>query len=194
MYSLVINKLMKAFMANIARPTATLPHLQTEATAIPNLLWLSWSLLHFSYVTTPLQPNVSTPPLIPPSFIHAGRHPPPPSPTPNNGLPPVIGLSLGLYAKFLCATVLGSHSSALLIHLSVRVMCVMWADARVCVHVCGVCVRVWCVCVHAGVPACSVCVCLCEGEDWCSSSHTAYWHNTSTVNEPCTLYYILHVY
>ena len=63
--------------------------------------------------------------------------------------------------------VLGSHSSALLIHLSVRVVCVMWAEACVCV--CGVCVRVWyvCVCMQACVRACGVCVCvcLCEGED-----------------------------
>ena len=113
MYSLVINKLMRTFMANISCKTAALPHLQTNATPIPNLLWLSWSLyiLHFSYVTTPLQPNVSTPPLIPPSFIHAGRHPPPPSPTSNNGLPPVIGLSLGLYAAFLCAIVSGATAN-----------------------------------------------------------------------------------
>ena len=166
-YSLVINKLMKAFMANISCPTAVLPHLQTNATPIPNLLWLSWSPLHFSYATTPLQPNVVYPSSHP-SLLHLCRA------SPSSSLPhskqwastchwAVPG---GLYVHFCVPLwvvqlimVLGSHSSALLIYLSVRVVCVMWAEVpvmrahtpaythtcvcmQVCVHACGVCVCV----------------------------------------------------
>ena len=59
-------------------------------------------------------------------------------------------------------TVLGCHSSAPLIYLSVRVVCVMWAEVCVCVCVCVVCAHTTHTHLHTHthvcVHACGVCV------------------------------------